>query len=219
MGTLLYPAIGVYFAAIEDDLVVFDSRHDSYACIPEGVAELGFDAESLTFSPPAAAAMAAILDAGLASLRPDAPPQAELPALPSVTYGFQTPVAVPLRDAWRLAGCALDLLVHYRRRPLSHIVGFIGGRRSRLRARAPAADVAALAARFRTASVWLPNSQKCLVRSFLLLCFLHRSGCDAQWVFGVRTWPFGAHCWLQSGDAVLDDAVEALRLYRPIRVA
>ena len=38
----------------------------------------------------------------------------------------------------------------------------------------------------------------------------------AVWVFGVRTWPFSAHCWLQIGDAVLDDDPERVGIYPPI---
>ena len=39
-----------------------------------------------------------------------------------------------------------------------------------------------------------PSAGECLFRSYALLRFLRAGGCDARWVFGVRTWPFGAHC-------------------------
>lgn len=63
-----------------------------------------------------------------------------------------------------------------------------------------------------------PAPGKCLLRSFMLLRLLRRHGHDARWVFGVRTWPFRAHCWLQAGDVVLDDDVEALVALTPILV-
>ena len=47
---------------------------------------------------------------------------------------------------------------------------------------------------------------------------LRRAGQNAAWVFGVRTWPFSAHCWLQIGDAVLDDDPERVSRYTPIMV-
>jgi hypothetical protein len=64
--------------------------------------------------------------------------------------------------------------------------------------------------------VWAPAPRQCLVRSFMLMRFLTRAGADARLVFGVRTWPFGAHCWVQAGDQVLDDYADRLVGYSPI---
>jgi hypothetical protein len=63
---------------------------------------------------------------------------------------------------------------------------------------------------------YAPVSGKCLLRSFLLLRLLRRAGLQATWVFGVRTWPFHAHCWLQCGDMVLDDTADRIAAYAPI---
>jgi hypothetical protein len=83
---------------------------------------------------------------------------------------------------------------------------------------AGAADAIALADAFARMAVWVPVSRKCLIRSLLLLLFLARAGAKADWVFGVRTWPFGAHCWVQSGETCLDDEPERLAGYHPILV-
>lgn len=69
---------------------------------------------------------------------------------------------------------------------------------------------------FWRALAFVPFQGECLYRAFLLLLYLRRGGFDAQWVFGVRTWPFHAHCWLQSGELVLDDSVDRLVAYQPI---
>jgi hypothetical protein len=74
----------------------------------------------------------------------------------------------------------------------------------------------ALVAAFHRWACWTPAPAKCLIRSFMLLRLLRRHGFDARWVFAVRTWPFEAHCWLQAGPVVLDDAVERLTAYHPI---
>jgi hypothetical protein len=63
---------------------------------------------------------------------------------------------------------------------------------------------------------WLPFQGECLFRCFMMLSFLQRRGHTAQWVFGVRTWPFAAHCWLQVGDTALDDHSGRLGAYTPI---
>ena len=44
-------------------------------------------------------------------------------------------------------------------------------------------------------------------------------GIATQWLFGVRTWPFAAHCWLQIGNLVVGDRLERVRFYTPILAA
>jgi hypothetical protein len=56
----------------------------------------------------------------------------------------------------------------------------------------------------------------CLFDSLALLLFLRRLGVHPQWIFGVRTGPFAAHCWLQSGHIVLNDTVDNVCSYTPI---
>jgi hypothetical protein len=56
----------------------------------------------------------------------------------------------------------------------------------------------------------------CLFDSLVLMLFLRRLGVFPQWIFGVRTGPFAAHCWLQHGRTVLNDSVENIRSYTPI---
>ena len=63
---------------------------------------------------------------------------------------------------------------------------------------------------------WLPVRSQCLHRTAALRLYLARQGLSADWVFGVRTWSFRAHCWMQSGDVCLNDDVERLRAYVPI---
>lgn len=63
---------------------------------------------------------------------------------------------------------------------------------------------------------WLAPPGECLLRSYHLRAFLRARGLDALWVFGVRTWPFSAHCWLQAGATALDDDLERLVAYQPI---
>lgn len=80
----------------------------------------------------------------------------------------------------------------------------------------PATAVIDQAHAFADALAWAPWKGECLYRSFTLLRRLQRRGLDATWVFGVRTWPFHAHCWLQIGETVLDDTIDRLVSYTPI---
>jgi hypothetical protein len=59
----------------------------------------------------------------------------------------------------------------------------------------------------------------CLLESLALLEFLAGHDLHPDWVFGVRTRPFAAHCWVQYGDAVCNDVVERVCRFTPILVA
>ncbi len=56
----------------------------------------------------------------------------------------------------------------------------------------------------------------CLFESLAMIEFLAASDVYANWVFGVQTTPFVAHCWVQLGDTVINDTVENVRGFTPI---
>ncbi len=58
----------------------------------------------------------------------------------------------------------------------------------------------------------------CLLDSLTLVNFLARYGVFPQWVFGVKTDPFYAHCWVQQGDYVFNDTADYVRGFSPILV-
>ncbi|WP_397536068.1 lasso peptide biosynthesis B2 protein [Roseateles sp.] len=60
--------------------------------------------------------------------------------------------------------------------------------------------------------------ERCLHDSLALVSFLATEGLRSHWVIGVRTSPFGAHSWVQSGHMVLNDSHEHVRQFRPILV-
>jgi len=62
------------------------------------------------------------------------------------------------------------------------------------------------------------SKNECLYDSLALLEYLARYGIYADWVFGVQTRPFAAHCWVQHGDIVFNDMVEHVSGYTPIMV-
>jgi hypothetical protein len=56
----------------------------------------------------------------------------------------------------------------------------------------------------------------CFIECLALLEFLSPRAVSPTWVFGVRTKPFAAHCWLQLDDCVLTDSVERTGSFTPI---
>lgn len=63
------------------------------------------------------------------------------------------------------------------------------------------------------------SKEHCLFDSFALAEFLSVFGVGLSVVFGVRLRPFGAHCWVQDRDAVLNDSVDHVSCFTPIMVA
>jgi hypothetical protein len=58
----------------------------------------------------------------------------------------------------------------------------------------------------------------CLLDSLTLVNFLATYDYFPQWVFGVKTDPFYAHCWVQQHDFVLNDTPDYVRGFSPILV-
>ncbi|WP_296595492.1 lasso peptide biosynthesis B2 protein [Phenylobacterium sp.] len=203
----------IHLAVIGDDAVLLDTAADAYLCVPDGRRLLRPTADRAAVSPASPDVTAQLTAAGFVD--PQAPPAPRRrPDLPRRDLG--DPAAgepVSAQDGLRLAGALWDLFWRYRGRPLPAILAWV--RRAAPKCADPD-EVARLARVFQRAAVWLPMPRKCLVRSFVLLRFLQRSGQDARWVFGVTTWPFSAHCWLQLEDVALDDWAERLVIYEPI---
>jgi len=59
---------------------------------------------------------------------------------------------------------------------------------------------------------------QCLFDSLAIMNFLAGERLFPRWVIGVKTSPFRAHSWVQSGDMVLNDQHENVRRFKPILV-
>lgn len=79
------------------------------------------------------------------------------------------------------------------------------------------ARLTAAAEQFRGARRYVPVTPVCLLDSISMIRFLARRGLQANIVFGITYDPFSAHCWVQSGDLVLNDTVGNTAVYTPIR--
>jgi hypothetical protein len=73
-----------------------------------------------------------------------------------------------------------------------------------------------LVATFNGLRLWYPRAYLCLFDSFALLEFLAWHDIYPRWTFGVTADPFQAHCWLQDGSIVLNDALNRVSGYTPI---
>ncbi|RZJ44146.1 MAG: lasso peptide biosynthesis B2 protein [Brevundimonas sp.] len=216
---LLKAAPGVHLVAVEEDIVVLDLQADQYNCLLDaaGLVQIAPDGHLL---PRDAAVAAALLDGGLAvpafGVAPERrrgfiPPARDLPgdASPSGPVATVTPGALHTLLTLARAGHAFE------RQTLAAMVAErpAPGPASRPVDPTHLAHIVAAARRLRP---WLPREGECLKRAFQLRALLARHGVEADWIFGVRTWPFAAHCWLQVDDLVVGDRLERVRLYTPI---
>jgi hypothetical protein len=202
--------------AVEDILVFLHVGADAYYCLrnAEGALQLASDRRSLACTDPAA--IEPCRRAGLVAPGPPAHSRwAGLPPPTATAVRLQYP-GPAWRDLAPLLASSLDLVRHYWRRPFCKILQRVADRP--LAPASPAPELLALVDAFHRWVPYAPVSAKCLLRSFMLLRLLGRSGHGAHWVFGVRTAPFQAHCWLQCGGLVLDDDHERVAAFAPILV-
>lgn len=69
---------------------------------------------------------------------------------------------------------------------------------------------------YRKLRPWYPRGYLCLYDGLALVEFLARRRLFPAWVFGVQAQPFGAHCWVQEGNMLLNESTEYAGQFTPI---
>ncbi|MFA4937650.1 lasso peptide biosynthesis B2 protein [Brevundimonas sp.] len=210
MTITLWSAGGVSMVALHEDVVVLDISEDRYECLVDAASWLTPAPDgSLAVSDPALADD--LIQAGLAMRRPS-PPR---PVCPPAARALE-----PRPPGSRLATVRAGLVA------AAATASFHNRRLSALVAPLPASPacgaddeerLSALVGAVRAAAPFIPFEGECLHRAYVLRRWLHHEGYRPMWVFGVRTWPFAAHCWLQINALVVGDTLDRVRHYTPIR--
>lgn len=212
MAQTLHLPPTVFMVRLHEDVVLLDVRADRYECLVDAAAWLDIAADGAITVPNADIARQ-MTESGFASEEP-CPPRPAIPiARAELALARKTRRADRLRAFLLL--CAGTAAFHGR--VLKRLLdepgpGFPGRAPDRQR-------LAAITAAARTAAPFVPFEGECLQRAYLLRRLLRREGYSPLWVFGVRTWPFGAHCWLQIDDLVVGDTLDRVRFYTPIMAA
>jgi hypothetical protein len=214
-------AAHVHACSVNGDLVFLSIERGSYLCLPGGecLGHLSNDRRELTVHDGDLAAELTV--AGLVRPSDEAAPTAPRPERRG---GVLAPARTALRDSYEppdirdlgaMTQSLVDVLSGYRGQSFAQV----------LANSAPLPEppqvtngLLQLVDDFHRWAPFAPTSAKCLLRAFMLLRLLRRHGEDALWIFGVRTWPFHAHCWLQCEDMVLDDYPERIGAFTPILV-
>lgn len=213
----LWLAPHIHAVAIEDEIVFLDVAADAYFCLVNGARHLTLD-ECGGVSADAPAATRELLAAGmLVAVDPQhrrrraTTPARDLEGVSSQPARGGLLAALGALGANRRAARAVADLT------LAQILA-LAGPSPGAALESPSGALLAQAAGFDRLAPWLPRDGLCLMRSLQQRLFLAARGHGAIWVFGVRTWPFEAHCWLQAGDVVLDDNLAHARGFSPILV-
>lgn len=203
----------ISFTLVDGRAVFLDLCRDRYVGLDSGAAE-AFDA--LRASPDGtvdSGACASLLATGLFA-RADRPGRF-LPA--EISAPDRDVREVPkrgLKDALQI----LFLLVRARHavrcQPLANVIA---------RRRAPVGSCStekalSLTRRFLSARALVPIKPSCLQDSLALHDWLTAGGAAPNLVFGIQLDPFAAHCWVQLGKTVLNDASDRVAAYKPILV-
>jgi hypothetical protein len=211
---LLFLAPGVHAARVRDDIVFLDTGSDAYFCLggAGGLIRLENDAtvEVALEGPATQLVEAGLLTRADPARRQTPPPKPRLAARPNLSG--ETPVSI--QAAVAAMGVTWSVARHFPRLSFADLLR--GPPPSPRVHEEPTPALLEAVAQFERLRPWLPLRGECLLRSYHLRRFLRARGLDALWMFGVRTWPFSAHCWLQVGATALDDDLERLAAYQPI---
>lgn len=215
MGWHLPP--GVAFCEVGGDPIFFDLQADRYVSLAEGDRAV-FQAmrEGREVHPGEAARLTSaglvVAAAGECKLHPVsvAVPQDDLGPFgdhhPSI--GGIARVATSLVWAKRAA----------RRNRIAQTIVALEGRKRELAGAFEPAVVVASALGFAACRPLVPIARRCLIDSLALMDFLLARGQATTLVFGVRTDPFAAHCWVQTEHHILTCAADDALGFTPVMV-
>lgn len=225
-----------YICLSDGRLVIANLRRDKYSCLTEANTQLflrlfpslakGNTNESMGLPADKRAAdrvVAALCRHELLVNEPRAGKPVEVIDIPQVVRSRSSMASGdhhvrPSADLVRFFGAAAVASIKLKMLPLSRMVRGIEARRigARKNASQDLISMVRLATTFQQLRPLYPRKYLCRFDSLALLEFLALHHCYPQWVFGVRGEPFGAHCWVQEGDCVLNDSVEYVNRFTPI---
>ncbi|MBO9378360.1 lasso peptide biosynthesis B2 protein [Sphingomonas histidinilytica] len=209
-------ALDVHLAIVDGDLVFLDAARDEYLCVPRRHKSAVMAA--MTGTPSPSDLLDALSEEGLLVESPAGTAWAgPMPTTAGTDLGIsEGSIRVRLVDLLVLGLAAIRTWRDIRLGRPARWFARQRARGIRPRRSAPVSEVHGIARMTARLRPLVPRSGRCLVRSLLLLHMLELRGAHAKWIFGVRTHPFDAHCWVEHDGVVLNDTLEHVRWYTPI---
>jgi hypothetical protein len=223
----------VFTCLAGDHVVVLDLERDEYFAI-DAIAAAGLSSRIQGWPSPASTVpcvpsgarkvqnlLSRLQERGLLADTARCGVQRQPQAVPAVSHEFTLDFGTRPSCGWRDVLCVLRavLLATFLLKcvPLHRIATRVGERR---RAAVTMTQLAELQRRVLVFEylrpLFLGARGACLLESLALLEFLARHQCHPHWVFGVRTRPFAAHCWVQQDAYICNDSCERVCRFTPI---
>lgn len=117
------------------------------------------------------------------------------------------------RLAWRFAQTRRSL----RRRGLANVAAKLTAARNASSRHPDGLQLGLGAAAYERLVLYRGAHDLCLPHSLALARYLADRGVAAEVVLGVQLRPFSAHCWVECEDRLVNDRLDRVRLYTPIR--
>lgn len=215
---------GLTFCSVDGRLIFLDLRQDRYFQLHRAVEQSfleWFENPRIPAAPPPDPEIRALLEVGKEARR-----VRQVDVAPPVRSALELTSSVAVNPALIFELCWIIFRTRSRlkRTPLKDSIDDLQRRRAPWTSippskndRAVARSVAA-AQMFARGRRYVPIEPICLLDSIALLNFLSRRQLAADLVFGVTGAPFSAHCWVQSGDTILNDTLGNVMGFTPIRV-
>ena len=214
----LVTAPDVSFGLVEGRAVFLDVRRDRYATLPADLLEtLTAILAQESAVEPDDPAVHRLVATGLLAVSAAPRPMMRTVHCPPAA-GLRDDAGQPLRPGdlvevwWRLARAARSVATQSFRDALAppRMARPATSRQSRR------AQLASAARRFLHARRFVPMAPTCLADSLALRAWLARRGFGSRLVLAVRLEPFEAHCWVEAGGMVLNDAPERIATFVPV---
>ena len=208
---------GVGFCQVGDDLVFLDLQRDRYFRLA-GRDRLMFDAagEAALDDP---AALTRLQAAGLVTAS-DAMDRIE-PAfadVPDRDIHMLSPVQPSLSGVVQALGGLLWAQRAVASRRIAQTIAAIGRRKTAIGPGGAQISSTQIALHFEASRAFAPIARRCLIDSLALMRLCLARGASPTLVFGVKTDPFAAHCWLQHEGRILTCASDDALGFTPILV-
>ena len=227
-------AVDAYVCFANRHIVFSDLRDDRYRCLSEENSSLiveAFPAFAKDTSQLAPAGcrrqnerlerlMTALASEDLVTTssdgRPFAPIEVPTPGVSLLNDTQRQASSAPSRHLARFIYAAAKASAKLRTQSIRITTARVGARRLRAEKGARPELLHEFNSAFHRLRPSFPRAYLCRFDSLALMDFLATNGCHPLWVFGVRCEPFGAHCWVQDGEYVLNETLEVVREYTPI---
>ena len=232
--TRYYLSPNIYACAVDDQVVLLDLQRDKYLALAADVSSALLPYIDLLSSregvrqtdsePDLSTVLAGLAASGLLCTAQAAPPGCETPrplSRPENAIVLRPPFRerVGAHHAARYIASVVRAKSALRLRTLYRVVvterrkAIVTPARRRIFDPACATRLCSVYSRLRVIAT---GPSECLFDSLALKLFLARYGVFPDWIFGVRLNPFGAHCWLQHGDTLVNDSLDTVRQFTPL---